>query len=272
MLNTIDNVLVVLNDFEKIDDILKKALVLSTNKKAILEVLFVYEKSLFDVPDYFHPKNSFIDKEKIKIEIKNRLLELGKSGDCAILVFVDDTVDRVLSQTKEPKQTLIVTTYKENITQELVKKSSSSFLVIKNKKSTYKNIILPVDLSEYSLKCINFAKTVFPQSQIKLLYDNHIVLHPEAKEEKKELFESLKKETNLEGYYIKEHIVSEVDFIEELYNIEKHLASFINRDNFDLTILCSHHRDFLFSNSLSFDMLGMIQNDILLLKSYHKKI
>ncbi len=265
MLNTINNVLVVLNDFEELDDILKKALVFSINEKTILEILFVYEKSLFDVPDYFHPKDSFIDKEKIKTEIKNRLLKLGKSNNYAILVFIDDTIDRVLTQTKKTKDTLIVTTYKENITQKLVKKSSSSFLIIKNKSSLYKNIILPVDLSKYSLKCINFAKTVFPQSQMKLLYDNNIVLNQKIQAEKKELFEKLKKETNLDGYYTKEHIISEIDFIEEFYTIEKHLASFINKDDFNLTILCSHHKDFVFSNSLSFDMLKMLKNDILIL-------
>jgi len=47
---------------------------------------------------------------------------------------------------------------------------------------------------------------------------------------------------------------------------------FHHKNNFDLTILCSHRRNFLFSNSISFDMLGMLQNDILLLRSYHERV
>ncbi len=276
MLNTMSKIIVVLNNFEKVDKILEKALKLSTQKKAVLEVLYVHEEPLFSLPDYFRLEDNlgddFIDKEKIKKEIKERLSKLGKSDECAILVFVDDTVDRVLTQTKEPNQTLIITVYEDKITEKLVKKSDASFLVIKNNKKTYENIVMPVDLSENSLKCINLAKTIFVQSKIRLLHDNHYVILQEAKEKEKELFEALKKETNLEGDTIQEYFVSEIDFVEELYAIEKHLAVFINTHDFDLTILYSHHRDFLFSDSLSFAMLEMLQTDLLLLKSHHERV
>ena len=276
MLNAISKIMIVLNNFEKADKIFEKALTLLVHQKAVLEVLYVHEEPLFDLPDYFRLKDNigddFIDREKIKKEIKERLLKLGKSDECAILVFVDDTVDRVLTQTKEPNQTLIVVAYEDKITQKLVKKSDASFLIIKNDKKAYENIVMLVDLSENSPKCINLAKTLFSQSKIRLLYDNHYVILQEVKERKKELFEDLKKETNLEGDYIEEHVVSEIDFVEELYAIEKHLAEFINRDDFDLTILYSHHRDFLFSESISFAMLGMLQTDLLLLKSRHERV
>ncbi len=142
--------------------------------------------------------------------------------------------------------------------------------MVKNDKVTYKNVIMPVDLSENSVRCINVAKGLFPQSNMRLLYDNSYVLLKEARSDAKELFEVLKQETNLEGEYIQEQVVSEVDFVNELYSIEKHLANFINKNEFDLTVLYSHHRDFLFSNSLSFVMLELLQTDLLLLKSNHE--
>ncbi len=276
MLNAISKIIVVLNNFEKADKILEKALTLSIHQKAVLEILYVHEEPLFDLPDYFRLEDNigddFIDKEKIKKEIKEKLSKLGKGDECAILVFVDDTVDRVLTQTKEPNQTLIITTYENKITEKLVRKSDASFLVIKNDKNTYGNIVMPVDLSENSFKCIKLAKTLFSQSKIRLLHDNHYVILQELKEKEKELFEDLKKETNLEGDIIQEHFVSEIGFVEEFYVIEKHLSAFINTHDFDLTILCSHHRDFLFSNSISYAMLEMLQTDLLLLKSRHERV
>ena len=65
-------IIAVLNDFEKADNILQKAITLKERQNAVLEVLYVHEKPLFDVPDYFRSNESigddFIDKEKIKKE------------------------------------------------------------------------------------------------------------------------------------------------------------------------------------------------------------
>ena len=276
MLDAISKIVVVLNNFEKADKILEKALTLSIHQKAVLEILYVHEEPLFDLPDYFRLKDSigddFIDKEKIKKEIKERLSKLGRSEDCAILVFVDDTVDRVLTQTKEPNETLVVTAYEDKITEKLLTKSDASFLVIKNDKKSYEDIVMPVDLSENSLACIRVAKMLFPQSKIRLLYDNYYIFLDEVKEKEKALFETLKKETNLEGDYIQEHVVTEIEFVDEMYAIEKHLAAFIKMHNFDLIILYSHHRDFAFSESISFALLEMLHSDILLLKNHHERV
>ncbi len=69
MLNAISKIIVVLNNFEKADKILEKALALSIHQKAILEILYVHEEPLFDLPDYFRLKDSigddFIDKERL---------------------------------------------------------------------------------------------------------------------------------------------------------------------------------------------------------------
>lgn len=276
MLYTINKIIVVLNNFENTDKIFEKALKIAAQQKAVLEVLYIHEKPLFDLPNYFCLENdagdNLIDKEKIREEIKQRLSKLGFQDNCAILVFVDDTVDRVLNQTKELLHTLIITFYHEKITEKLVKKSTASFLVIKNEKKEYDKIIMPVDLSENSLKCITLAKALFSQSNIRLLHDNHFIILQESKKQDKALYETLKKETNLEGDYMQEYAVNEIDFAKELYAIEKHLAEFIKTGDFDLTILCSHHKDFLFANSVSYAMLEMLQTDLLLLKKHDERV
>ena len=272
MLSNIDKVIAVLNSFEIADKILEKALLLSSKFEAILEVVYVHEKSLFGVPDYFRPEDSLgddiIDKEKIKKEIQKRLTALGSDQKYAILVFVDDTVDRVITQIKEPKQALVVTAFEEKITKKLVKKSDTSFLIIKNDKKVYENIVLPVDLGKNALTCINTAKTIFEQSKMRLLHDYHYVILDEVKQKQKELFEALKAETHLEGDTIEEYFVSEVEFVEELYTIEKHLVEFITAGDFDLTFLYSDKKDFLFSDSVSFALLEMLKCDIFICKLY----
>ncbi len=269
MIDTIRKVLVVLNSFEKIDKILKKALTLSLEQEAVLEVLYVHEEPLFDVPEYFSSQESSgIDKEKIKKEIQAKFLALGSERKYAILVFINDTVDRVLEQVESYNHTLIVTIYHDKITEKILQRSDASMLVIKEDKEVYENIIMPVNLSEDSRSCINLAKLFFPDSKLRLLYDNPYVLLEEDKEKQKALFEALQKEMQLEGDYIQERISTELDFIGELYAIEKHLAGFINAGDFDLTVLYTHQRHYLFSNSLSFALLGMIDSDLLLLRSF----
>ncbi len=270
MIGAIRKVLVVLNSFEKIDTILAKALLLSSEQNAGLEVLYVHEEPMFDVPEYFlSEQSSSIDKAKVKKEIQEKLLALGSERKHAILVFINDTVDRVLEQLEEHNHTLIVTCYHDKITERMLKRSDASMLVIKEDKEGYANIIMPVNLSEDSRSCIDLAKRFFPDSKLRLLYDNPYLLLKEDKEKQKALFEALQKETQLEGNYIQEKISTELDFIGELYAIEKHLAAFINAGSFDLTVLYTHQRDYLFSNSLSFALLGMIESDLLLLRSFN---
>jgi nucleotide-binding universal stress UspA family protein len=273
-------IIAVLNDFQKADDLLQKAVTLTKEHNAILEILYVHEEPLFDIPDYFRLDNSIkeniIDKEKITQEIKNRVKKLGLEKDCAVLAFVDDTVDRVLTQTDDDTDTLIITPYHEKITQKLVKKSHLPVIVVKNSINEYKRIVLPVDLSDSSRNCIDLANKIFPHAQKRLLHDYRYVLdtaimdvdylgmpttdpimntqiNQELKQAQLESFEVLKKETGLEG-----------DFIEETLSIEEDLAQYINISHFDLTVLCSHKKHFLLSNSLSFSLLETLENDILI--------
>ncbi len=280
MSNTINKVVAVLNDFEMADNILGKALKFSSQQNAILEVLYVHEESLFAVPDYFrsseHINDNLIDKDKVRKELKERILKLGFEKDCAILVFIDDTLDRVLTQTKEDKETLILIEYHKEITKKLIKKSHLPVLVIKNSATDYKNVVVPIDLGENTDGCIDLANKLFPTATKRLLHDYRYVINttimdldylgipttePDFAEEinqklkssQVEKFEDLKKKTGLEG-----------DFIEEKLSVEDDLTQFINEKHFNLTILCSRDEDFIFSSSISFILLETLSTDILI--------
>ncbi len=281
-MDTINKIVAVLNDFKTADNVLEKALKLSSQQKAVLEILYVHEEPLFDLPDYFRSnesvENSLVDKDKIKKEIEDRVAKLESGCNCAILVFINDTPHRLLTLTKEDADIFIITAYHEKITQKLIQKSSFPVLVIKNEVKDYKRIVLPIDLTKNSHKCIDFAKRLFPHADKRLLYDYRYVIdfetinvdylgmstsnpiintqiNQELKQSQSERFEALKKETGLEG-----------DFIEEELSVEEDLSRFINVSHFDLAILCSNDKHFLLSNSVSFSLLKRLSTDVLISK------
>jgi len=274
-------IIAVLNELQNADNLLQKAVTLTKEHDAVLEVLYIYEEPLFDIPDYFRSEESIedniIDKEKITKEIKERIVKLGFERDCAVLAFVDDTVDRVLTQTEDEKDTLIITPYHEKITEKLVKKSHLPVIVVKSSVKEYKKLILPIDLKEDTEACIDLADKIFPHAKKQLLHDYRYVLdtaimdvdylgmpttdpimntqiNQELKKAQLDSFEALKKKRGLEG-----------DFIEETLSVEEDLAKYINATHFDLTVLCSHKKHFLLSDSVSFSLLETLENDILIL-------
>jgi len=273
-------IIAVLNELQNADNLLQKSVTLAKEHNSVLEVLYVHEEPLFDIPDYFQSvgnDNNNIDKDKITKEIKEKILELGFEKDCAILAFIDDTVDRVLTQTEDDKDTLIITPYHKKITEKLVKKLHLPVIVVKNSVKEYKRIILPVDLSETTDTCIDISKKFFPDAEKRLLHDYRFVLdtaimdvdylgmpttdpvmytevNQELKKAQLESFEILKQESGFDG-----------DFIEETLSVEEDLANYINVSHFDLTILCPHKKHFLLSDSVSLSLLETLENDILIL-------
>ena len=266
MTKSFDKVLVVLNSFENADNILRSALKLTNQQNTVLEILFVYEKALFELPDFFSGENTSIDKEKIKKEIKTRLQKLGFDEKCAIFIYINDTKDRVLNLAEDQENLLIIVAYDENITQKLVKRSSASFLVLKDEKNSFEKIVMPIDLSSETILCINRVKDLFTKSSIRLLHDHNFVISKDLREEEEREYEALKKKVELEGDSIKEYFIDEVEFVEEIYIMERHLAEFINERDFDLTILCTKDKDYISSQSLSFALIDMVKTDIMILR------
>lgn len=274
-------IIVVLNNFQKVDDLLQKAINISQKHDAFLEVLYIHESALFDLPDYFRAEESFndngVDKDKVEKEIKERILKFGFENDYAILVFVADTIDRVLINTREDTQTLILIEYHKDITQQLVKKSHLPLLIVKNSVIDYKKIVLPVDLGENMNKCINLADTIFPNIEKRLLFDfrnvvdtgildvdNFVIptvnpllnieINKELKKNQLNAFEDLKKKTGFDGA-----------FIEESGSLEDDLSHYINISHSDLTILYFNKEEFLFSDSICLSLLEKLSTDILIL-------
>jgi len=282
MTHIFDRVIVLLNNLEEIDTLLKRALEFSSKHGTTLEILYVHEEPLFALPDFFlseeHRDEGKIDKHKIKEEVQKHLEQFDKSENHAILVYMDDTVDRLLTYAKDILHTLVVTNYHEEITPLLIKKTSYSYWINKGGKEYYENIVLPIDLKDESRKCIESAQHIFSESNLHLVYDYRYLLdvlavreeylnvvpvttvvdyelYKKFKVEKQKSFEAYKKEFNLLGH-----------FIEGEGPLDEDLAEYIKKESFDLTILYHNDEELFFSPILILRLLELLDTDFFICK------
>ena len=86
----IKKIIAVLNDFETADAVLSRAVMLSKEQDASLEIIFVHEESFFKLPDFFRfkesPPEEIVDKEKIRKEVTDKSAAFGVTEGCPVLM------------------------------------------------------------------------------------------------------------------------------------------------------------------------------------------
>ena len=242
----IHTIIAVLNDFETADQVLEKALALTSQQKAKLEIHYIHEESFVTLHDFFRSakqsEEDTVDDAKIKKEIGQRLKNLGSDGDFPIFVSSDDTAKNISLLTKDKTDFLVLMAYHEKIAEKVINRIHTPLLLIKGEKKTYEKALLPIDFREYSIDCVDLAKKLFPQSDIRLYCDYA---------DEKEPFEAFRRETGLEGYFSSDALTTDED-----------LVAFIKRQDMDLAVLCSWDQDLLTLNSLTFDFVEETPTDI----------
>jgi len=254
--------IVLLNTTDNMKNILQKGVKFSKQHNTILEILFVHEEPLFELPDIFRLKReeNSLDKESIKKEINSQLLELSPNEKYAIFIYVDDTLHRLETIAKEPKETLVITPYQKEITPTLIEETSYAFWVLKEAKE-YNKILLPTDLKEPTMKAINYALHIFEGSRLFLVHDHRylvdtlavqadylnvtpltspitIELNEEIKEAHKKEFENYLKEFGIEG-----------EFIEANGEVDEDLIEYTKKNGFDLLFMYRNDEE-MFSSSI----------------------
>jgi len=276
-MHKITKAVAVINDFEMADAVLSKAVRLAQKESMSLEIIFVHEEKLFGLPEFFRFKeispDQPIDKEKMQKEIAAKLNGLGVKERCPILVFVDDTADRVLVQTENDKETLIILSYHEDTVKKVIRKSHLPVLVVKqNSSADYNKILIPVDFSSASTKSIELTKTLFPEITTELVYDYRYIIgndlfDPEGMSVSYmdiDLNDQEKKATKKELESLSEKMGVKSSFIIQESTIEDDLVSFIQANNFDLAVLGSHDANTLFFGSISFDVMEASPIDLMI--------
>jgi len=274
MLGKIEKVLVVIQEADKIGQLLKESIDLCKTNSTVMEILFVHESPMFELPDYFkRSQTESLDKTRLEREIETMLSTLGNTSSYAIFIEDSDMIDQVVAKDRGKTETCIVSFYHEETTVKLADKVSSPLLVMKSETKTYKHILFPVDLNEKNADYIHYIKALFPSADITLLYEpsylieNYIFdtdftilpldytvdlqLDQEMLEEQKEKFEALKRETGLKGELVDEF---DSDFIE-----------YINAKNADLLVIHSENKNFLFDDTLSKKLISSVQTDLFIL-------
>jgi len=244
----IHTIIAALNDFETADQVLEKALTLASQQDAELEIHYIHEESFVHLHDFFRSSRQSgededaVDREKIKSEIGQRLRNLGSDGNLPIFVSCDDTAKRISLLTKDKTGLLVLIAYHKIITEKVINRIHTPLLLIKGERQIYKKALLPIDFREYSRDCVDLAKKLFFQSDIRLYCDLA---------DEREPFEAFKRDTGLGGYFSTDALTTDEDMV-----------AFIKREDMDLAVLCSWDQDLLTLNSLTFDFVEETPTDI----------
>ncbi len=267
--------IVLLNTTDNIKNALQKGVEFSNQHNTILEVLFVHEEPLFELPDIFRLKreDNSLDKESIKREITKQLLELSPNDKYAIFVYVDDTLHRLETIAQEPKETLVITPYQKEITPTLIEETSYAFWILKAPKESYNKILLPTDLKEPTMKAINYALHIFEGSRLFLVHDHRylidtlavqadylnvapltspitVELNEEVKEAHKKEFENYLKEFSIEG-----------EFIEADGEVDEDLIEYTKKNRFDLLFMYRNDEEMFSSSVLILKLMEELEVD-----------
>ena len=263
-MQSIKKIIVVLNDFSMIDELLEKTSAFSQKYHAIVEILYIHERPLFAIPDFFRSseKDLPLDKEKIKASIIEKVNAYDFETNPIVFVKIDDTPDRVWALAREDEETFVITGYHKDITQKLVSKISQPVLILKTHTENYQKMALIIDVGSPSEQCIEKAKNYFPQIDIKLFYDYRYIVDPSMEadlqnvqiieEAQRQGFEALKVESGLEGKFF-----IDGDFLGTQIN------EYLRKKSFDILYVCSHPDDFFVSDDLALALLEDIRCDIL---------
>jgi len=269
-----NRVLALINRADDIDRVLKKAVWFSKRYDLVLEVLYVHEESLFDLPDFFKPefiKDEKFDEEYVKDEIKRSLKSIPYEKDVAVFVRVNDTISQTLDLTDE--ENLVIHGFVKDLSSKLAKKLNIPLLIIKSDTQEYSKILMPVDLSEDSKECVNGAKDFFEGAKIRIVYDYRYpyeMMIPDVNFMDipvydpifdKELNEELKKSEYERYYKFLEETRVDGDFIEGGMSIDEDLIEYASKRDFDLLYICNIADSEFEDRSLAVSLIENIKFD-----------
>ena len=278
---SINTVLAVINDLKSIRAVLEKAVRISSEQDADLQILYVYEAPLFSLPDFFRFKEvstENVDVVKVEEHILSTLAELGTHVKPLVYIRIDDTLSHIERLSKHDLQgTLLVLKYDEALSAKIVSHAKGPLLVVKQEESDYKKIIVPIDLSETTRPTIMYVQKLFASSKIELLHEHRFLIDPPVtdvdflsmpvdnsyeialdetiQKSQKESFEDLKRSMGLEG-----------TFLEQYSSLEDDLERQIKQGSYDLCVLGFDDKEFFLESSVTLTLLKQLDIDILVFK------
>jgi len=186
----VTKIITLINDIKEAKTLIKRSFALSERLDIVMEIIFVCELPMFDIPLFFKGSDKSIDKEKIKTTLKHILKELKIDKDIAVFVYIDDSVDRVNHLIKSNLD-LIVLGYKEDILKEFLKDIKNPILTIKRAKEV-KSAVTIMNLNSNYKKCLSISNYLFSDIKNSILYDYRFVIDPSMQIDLKKISRDLK--------------------------------------------------------------------------------
>ncbi len=273
-------VLALINREEDISSVLERSIEVARGDDAVLEVLFVHETHLLDLPDFFKPsflKEDGIDETEVKDVIKDQLKTLGYMEDVAIFIKIDDSVDRVKELSDQ--DTLVVSAYVKGVSEALTKKLKTPLLILKKGSKKYEKILIPVDLSDRSKVCVERAKERFSGAHFRILYDyrypyelvmadvNFMDVPLPDPIFTKEVSQDMKEAAQKRYYQFLDEMHIDGDFIEDESGVDEDLNLYLQKHPCDLLFICTNSQSDLLDESVAVSLVENLPCDIYLVNS-----
>lgn len=171
----INRILAVCNELEMCDALLEKTAELANEHNSGVTIMFVHEPAWFDLP-IFHSGDRF-DHDKVRKELKQKAETLGIE-EPAILVYEDDTPDRVAVEVEKEADTLVICNYHKKISAKISARAKAPLLVLKKDAlHLYTKAVVAID-AVMPERCLDFLHRFFGGIELRLYQDFQFIPMP----------------------------------------------------------------------------------------------
>jgi len=232
----IEEILLVLNNFENLSNILEKTFALAKKTNAKVSILYVYEKPLFSIEELFKNSDATLNKQKVQ-EYLRKKSQAYTQEDIAIIVKIDDTANQAWDIVRDDRGFLIVTPYHQAVSKELLKRLKQDIFFIKSNAIAYQKGVLVTETLLQIQESITSYQELFSKD-IEIIYNFYYIpdaatLDPaltlgidtnlELLETEEKLFEEFLQEHHLKGEFFVNALLGDITLVE-----------YINSNNFDI--------------------------------------
>lgn len=182
-MKNLKRMLVGIDVHERSNDVLKRALFLAREHKAVLFVVHAVKVPWLSMPNYFGSQDSGIDTEALKKKMEKKIKALNKGNKVKCHVFVKEgTSDDIILYEAKLNQVDMIVIGKHSkkkgrkgfvgtTAQKVAHKTNLPVLIVQNyPKGSYKSVVAPTDFEMQSKQSVLFAKNIFPDAKIDIIH------------------------------------------------------------------------------------------------------
>lgn len=251
-MENVTKVITLINELKDAKSLIQNSFDISKRLDIVMEIIFVCELPLFDIPSFFKSSDDTIDLNRIKNEINNIIKDLDIKKDIAIFVYIDDSLDRVKHLIQSPHE-IIIMSYKKSISKMILENINNPILIMKKDKDIKSSITI-VNFSSKYKSCLINSNYLFPEIQNSIIYDYRYIIDPtmqsdlqnikELEDENRKKFKEILDYSSLDGDF----------FIDNSISKDK-LIGHIAKSEVDLVIDCTNNHDISFAKELDCNLL-----------------